>query len=280
MDRGKRKPRELAELKLARANWLRQLSPSSHFHTLFDHIPGVFFFAKDREGRTMFANRGILELYQMRDEGEMLGLTDYDLNPQVLAAGYVNDDKSLLNGKASMIERLELWFDPQGLPDWFVVTKLPLRDHRGLRIGVMGVLRRAGEHEKKLPLFQTVSRAVDLIRRDYAKPLTIAWLARSCAVSLRQLQRRFRSAFEITPQEFLVKTRVLAAARMLEETRFTASEIGERCGFTDPSAFTEQFHRQIGLTPARYRRNKRASSSIQRVRTTSATAKSNLLRRR
>jgi AraC-like DNA-binding protein len=242
-------------LKRARSEWIVQLSPASHFHALFDHIPGVFFFAKDREGRTMLASRGILELYQMRSENEMLGLTDYELNPAAMAAGYVRDDQRLLAGKVRTIERLELWFDTQGLPDWFVVTKLPLRNLRGRRIGVMGVLRRTADHEKRLPVFQTVSRAVEIIRRDYASPLTIAALAKSCAVSPRQLQRRFQSAFGISPQEFVLKTRVLVAAQMLEETSLSAAEIGERCGFTDPSAFTEQFHRRIGMTPVRYRKN-------------------------
>ena len=33
-----------------------------------DYLPGVFFFAKDRRGHTMFADCGILERYRMRDE--------------------------------------------------------------------------------------------------------------------------------------------------------------------------------------------------------------------
>jgi PAS domain-containing protein len=125
----------------------------------------------------MFASRGILDLYRMRHEREMLGLTDFDINPRHMAEDYVKDDRRLLSGRAQVIERLELWFDPQGLPDWFVVTKLPLADARGRRVGVMGVLRRAEDHEKRLPLFQTVSRAVDMIRRDFARPLVIADVA-------------------------------------------------------------------------------------------------------
>jgi AraC-like DNA-binding protein len=193
----------------------------------------------------------------MRDEREMLGLTDFDLNPESMAAGYVRDDQQLLDGTVSRVERLELWFDQQGLPDWFVVTKLPLHSQRGRRVGVMGILRRAGEHEKQLPVFQTVSRAVDLIRRNYAQSITIAELAAKCGVSLRQFQRRFQIAFGTTPQEFLVKTRVLAAAELLEKTSLSAAEIGQRCGFTDPSAFAEQFRDRIGQTPIQYRAGSR-----------------------
>lgn len=93
-----------------------------------------------------------------------------------------------------------------------------------------------------------------MIRRNFARPLVIADIAEACGESLRQLQRRFHSAFGITPQEFLIKTRVLAAARLLEETRSTASEIAQSCGFVDASSFADQFRQRTGLTPLAYRR--------------------------
>jgi len=251
--RKKRSPAEVARWRRRRAQWIAGMEPASLFHRIFDHIPGVFFFAKDRQGHTMFASRRILELYRMRDESEMLGLTDFDINPGVMAAGYVREDGLILRGKSKKIERIELWFDRQGAPDWFLVTKLPLLDKRGRVAGVMGLLRRPAAAEYQLPVFETVAKAVEIIRRDYAKPLVIADLATICGQSLRQLQRRFQAAFGLTPQEFLIKARVLAAIRLLEETSLTAGEIAARCGFIDQSSFTQHFRARIGMTPARYR---------------------------
>ncbi len=235
--------------------WLRELAPEGLFHRLFDHIPGVYFFAKDAAGRAMFVSRGILELYHMKEESEMLGLTDYDINPGSMAHAYVEDDRRLLTGMVKRLERLELWFDQQGMPDWFVVTKLPLPDRRGKPQGVMGVLRRPEQQERRLPVFQVVARAVEHIRKNHASPLLIAGLARECGQSLRQLQRRFHAAFGITPQEFLLKTRVVAAARLLQETNLGLAEIASRCGFVDQSAFSRQFHERTGATPSEYRRS-------------------------
>ncbi|MDB6140843.1 MAG: AraC family transcriptional regulator [Verrucomicrobiaceae bacterium] len=237
-----------------RRDWMAKLEPCAHFHLLFDHIPGVYFFAKNREGRLMFASEGLRQRYSMPDESEILGMTDFDLNPGTMAQAYVDDDQQLLTGEKSIIERLELWWDRQGMPDWFVVTKLPLRDQRQQLQGVMGVLRRPDEAERQLPVFQAVAKAVETLRRDYAKPVSITEVAKSCGQSLRQLQRRFQDAFGITPQEFLIKTRVLAAIRLLEETSLTASEVAQRCGFVDASAFTEQFRKRTALTPTAYRR--------------------------
>jgi hypothetical protein len=154
------------------------LEPTLLFHRLFDHIPGVHFFAKNREGHLMFASRGLLERYQMSDDTEFIGRTDFDINPDTMAQAYVDDDKRLLAGDAKIIERIELWWDRQGMPDWFLVTKLPLFDKRGRVQGVMGTLRRPDEAERQLPVFQTVAQAVDIIRRDYSRPVVIADIAR------------------------------------------------------------------------------------------------------
>ncbi|MFT5471111.1 MAG: AraC-like DNA-binding protein [Verrucomicrobiales bacterium] len=254
MPHRRRRPRNVvAALEKERAAWVQELAATSLFYKLFDHLPGVFFFAKDRQGRSMFVSRSILELYQMRDESEMIGLSDFDLNPSGMAEGYVEDDQQLLSGATKQIERLELWFDRQGMPDWFVVTKLPIHDQAGEVCGVMGILRRPEETERLLPVFQTVAKAVDVIRRDFAQPLKVQDVARSCGQSQRQLQRRFQTAFGVSPQEFLIRTRTVAAMRLLEETTLTVAEISERCGFVDASSFTQHLRRRTRMTPLAYR---------------------------
>jgi AraC-like DNA-binding protein len=239
--------------KKVREQWVGELEPTGLFHRLFDHVPGVYFFAKNREGHLMFASAGLLQRYQMADEFEILGRTDFDLNPDIMAQAYVDDDRSLLAGDVAKVERIELWWDRQGMPDWFVVTKLPVVDKRGRVAGVMGMLRRPDAAERALPVFQTVAQAVEIIRREYAKPLLIGDLAAACGESVRQLQRRFRDAFGSTPQEFLIKTRILEAARLLEETTLSVAEISARCGFVDASRFTQHFRRRTGVTPKGYR---------------------------
>ena len=258
-DRRTRKGPELARLKKWRETWCAELEPTASFQRLFDHIPGLHFFAKDREGRTMFCSRSILELHHMASEAEMLGLTDYDLNPRTMAEAYLADDARILAGKAASIERLELWFDRLGLPDWFMVTKLPLVDKQGRVQGVMGVLRRAADNDMQLPLFQGVAKAVEMIRRDFEKPVRLSDVARSTGQSMRRLQRRFQSAFGINPQEFLIRTRVLAAAKLLEETDLSATEVAEKCGFVDSSSFSQLFQRRTGMTPITFRKSRHAS---------------------
>lgn len=160
-ERARRPTAEIGRWKRRREAWVAALEPASLFHRLFDHLPGVHFFAKDKDGRLMFASRGLLDRYHMRNDSDFIGRTDFDLNPDTMAQAYVDDDQRILAGKTRLIERIELWWDQQGMPDWFLVTKLPLTDKRGRIQGVMGTLRRPDEEERRLPVFQTVAQATD-----------------------------------------------------------------------------------------------------------------------
>lgn len=250
-------PAEIRQWYRKRSRWVAEIDPQWHFHRLFEHIPGVHFFAKDRDGRLMFATRGLLERYRMPDDSEFVGRTDFDINPENMAASYVRDDRRLLTGRAKIIERIELWWESQGTPEWYLVTKMPLRGRDGAIVGVMGILRHPGHAEQQLPVYQTVARAVEIIRSSYAQPLVVAEIAHRCGQSLRQLQRRFQEAFGLSPMEFLLRTRIQAAQRLLVETALTTSEISRQCGFSDVSAFTQHFRRRTGATPAKYRRERR-----------------------
>ena len=251
---GQRRPAEVRQWLARRASWLGGLDPMRIFQKLFDHIPGIYFFAKDHAGHIMFASQPLLERYNMYDETQIIGLTDFDINPNSMAEAFVSDDRRILSGEVAVVERLELWWDAIGMPDWFVVTKMAVRDRFDMAQGIMGVLRPPDSSERALPVFQTVAKSVELMRRDYAMPLRIEQVASDCGQSLRQLQRHFQAVFGMSPQEFLIKTRVNAAARLLHETVLTASEIAHQCGFVDSSSFTQQFRKRMGVTPGGYRK--------------------------
>jgi AraC-like DNA-binding protein len=253
-------------LERERAAWLSTVRPKDHFHTLFDYLPGVCFYCKDFQGRFMLVSRSFMQHYQMRHESEIIGFTDFDVAPLHMASGFVRDDARLLSGKARCVERVELWFDKQGTPDWFFVTKLALRGADDRICGTAGIVRRAAEHEMRLPVIQGVARAIEIIRRDFAGPLLLSEVARACGLSMRHFQRRFQDAFGFSPQEFLMRTRVIAAMKLLEETNLSASEIAVRCGFVDGSSFAEQFRARVSQTPSTYRQAMRGNNAARAKR--------------
>lgn len=202
----------------------------------------------------MFASRSIRELYGLRGEADVIGLTDFDLNPEGMAAGYVSDDERIYATGRPIAGHVELWWDPQGMPDWYVVTKLPVWSRRGRIIGVMGVSQHYEGRARLSAPWREIASGVRHIRDRFRGPLRIGELARLARLSRRQLERKFRAVLGVTPQEFLMKTRVLSACRALRETTASLAQIATDSGFYDQSSFTEHFRRRIGQTPGAYRR--------------------------
>ena len=58
----------------------------------------------------------------------------------------------------------------------------------------------------------------------------------------------------MSSQEFILRNRVHGAAVVLRETDEPIASIAVDFGFCDQSAFSKQFVKQLGSTPAAYRR--------------------------
>ena len=236
-----------------RDHWVQQIDPGCQFHLLFDLIPGVYFFAKNRQGEFMFLGRNNRERCHLKDDAAVIGLNDFDVNPPDLARSYVLDDARIYATGEPLLNRVELWFDHLGIPDWFVVNKLPIWSRTGEVIGVMGFSQSYDGRAQLLQPFHSISKAVQYLRINYQQEVRIGRLAVISGLSTRQLQRKFKAAFGLSPRQFLIRTRLLAGCRMLSETQLGVGEIAYACGFGDQSAFARHFRRHIGMTPSQYR---------------------------
>jgi AraC-like DNA-binding protein len=243
-----------------RDQWLGQIAPDYLFHRLFNAIPGVYFFAKNREGEVMFVSRSMCDLYRLNDEAAFIGLTDFDLNPPDMAQAYVADDEAIYAGNQDIFQRVELWFDAQGIPAWCLVNKMPIKSRTGEPIGIMGVLQSYEDRARSLPPLHGLSKAITHVREKFSEEIEIGTLARLAGISQRQLQRKFRGLFGVSPHEFILKTRLLAACQRLRETDQSLAEISSTCGFPDQSAFSRHFRAHIGLTPRQYRVSARSGA--------------------
>src|SRR5258708_31205543 len=69
----------------------------------------------------------------------------------------------------------------------------------------------------------------------------------------RNIVRRFKQVIGITPIEYLQKTRVEAAKKLLEQTNQQMTEVMLNSGYNDPKAFRKVFRKTVGMTPTSYR---------------------------
>ena len=124
-----------------RSRFLQSLAADSQFYQLFDHLPGISFFAKNSRFQIVCANRHFVESLGYKEENELIGKEDFDIFPQRLAENFRRDDEEVLKTGQARLNIVELFFNPQGIPDWFITNKMPLRDKAGRIVGTFGISR-------------------------------------------------------------------------------------------------------------------------------------------
>ena len=67
----------------------------------------------------------------------------------------------------------------------------------------------------------------------------------------------------LTLKEYLMQKKLFAAAELLENSGMTVSEIADQLGFSSPHTFSLAFKRGFALSPAAYRKSRRAESGAQ-----------------
>ncbi len=98
-----------------------------------------------------------------------------------------------------------------------------------------------------------VSEAVELIRREYARPLTVDELAGQVGLSPSQFSRRFKRQTGASPYAYLLGVRLAKAKELLKNTSLPVGEIAFRAGFANESNFIYYFKKQEGMPPLRFR---------------------------
>lgn len=90
----------------------------------------------------------------------------------------------------------------------------------------------------------------------------VAELARRCGLSRSHFTRAFRISIGTPPHRWLVRQRLRRAGEMLERTDERISAIALNCGFADQSHLTRIFGAVMGVSPAAWRRQRRAGIAL------------------
>ena len=236
----------------ARRALLASVGEQTPFYRLFDHLPDVAFFLKDSNFRIMGASRLFYERFGFQKESQIIGKDDFELFPVRLAETFRKDDKAVMEEGEPRLNLVELFFNRQGIPDWFVTNKLPLRDSAGRVIGIMGTTASIEARKAFLQPFLNLEKAVSFIKEHFRKKISVEELAAHVHMSARQLHRRFCEAFGVGPQAFILKLRIQAACEALQREGTQIGNVAQDLGFCDQSAFTQAFHKHIGLTPRQF----------------------------
>ncbi len=237
-----------------------RIEDSAYVEHLFDRIPDVVFFIKDRAGRYRRVNQTLVVRCAMGGKEELLGRTTREVFPAPLGDRFFDQDQMVLDSGSTISQNLELHLYPTRIEGWCLTDKVPLRGRDRRVIGLAGIsrdLQPTGETEE-------VAAAVEYVRTNFNRDLRVEELAGVAGLSVYQLNRRLRAVLEITASQLITKTRIDHASERLRGGRAPIAEIANACGYFDQSAFSRVFRRTVGLTPQQYRARHQMRSPTRR----------------
>jgi len=105
-------------------------------------------------------------------------------------------------------------------------------------------------HDARRALYED---ALEVLRAEHRRPLTLEEVARRIATSPRQLQRALEEVGAPPFLECLTTVRMERAAKLMRETDWPVVEVAAAVGYKRHSAFTKAFRRHHGVTPSTMR---------------------------
>jgi len=108
---------------------------------------------------------------------------------------------------------------------------------------------------------RAVEAALWLAERSH-EAIDLERAARTVGSSPFHFLRLFAAVVGVTPHQYLVRSRLRRAARLLADGERPITEIAYEVGFGDLSNFVRTFHRAAGVSPRRFRRAARGELEI------------------
>lgn len=98
------------------------------------------------------------------------------------------------------------------------------------------------------------------------QPIDLATAAHHAGLSEFHFLRVFHRVLGVTPKQYVIRSRLRRAARLLAEDTRPITEIALDVGFGDLSNFVRTFHRAAGVSPRRFRQASRGEHALVQAR--------------
>jgi len=223
------------------------------FEVLFESLLDVYFYAKDCDGHWISCNTASLSLLNLANVNDAIGIKEKDFFPKKIAEAIWKDDQKILNHGESVLKRIELITNAHGELIWVATNKLPIFGMNDEVLGIIGITRPILEKGNLPKKYEFFSGVIDFIHQNLTVQIKVQDLADAVKLSESQFRRKFKQDFGVSPQEFIQRARLQAAAHLLRtDDSNTICDVALKSGFSDQSYFTRQFKKFFGQTPKLY----------------------------
>ena len=102
----------------------------------------------------------------------------------------------------------------------------------------------------------TVSKAIDYMKHNFNTKINLDDMVADMFLSKDYFRQLFKRTTGMSITDFVQKTRIDEAKRLLLETERTVYDIAGDCGFTDMKFFYKTFKKITGMTPIEFKKEK------------------------
>jgi AraC-like DNA-binding protein len=106
--------------------------------------------------------------------------------------------------------------------------------------------------------FGRISRVLDHLHRDYARPIDVESLARQAKMSSSTFYSKFKAVTAMSPLQYLKSIRLGKARLLMVQDGCTASAAAFAVGYESAPQFSREYKRQFGVTPGQDAKLKRS----------------------
>lgn len=107
--------------------------------------------------------------------------------------------------------------------------------------------------ELPLQVISYAEYAARYISNHYREKIRIRELAERIGISRSYLVKLMKQEMGMSPQEFLIATRMKRASEFLIRTDDSIRSVADECGYDDALAFSKVFKAKFGVNPSEYR---------------------------
>jgi AraC-like DNA-binding protein len=105
-----------------------------------------------------------------------------------------------------------------------------------------------------LKAYATVQPSLDFINENFSEQITLDDIAKASGYSQFYFQKKFVEIMGVSPQKYLVDTRIAHAKKLLVDPQKSLVNIAYECGFPSQSYFCYTFKKNTNLTPTEYKK--------------------------
>ena len=113
------------------------------------------------------------------------------------------------------------------------------------------------QHEQKKTtgnVQEQIERAAAYFNENYNTKISIDDYAESLHISTNWFIHNFKQYAGMSPAQYILSLRMVNAQSLLERTTYNIKEISEIVGYENPLYFSRVFKKEIGKSPAQYRK--------------------------